>query len=226
MAAGARRWQKGAMPSDRDFVEAARLAAELRAADGGDPFAVYLERRGAGLKSEALQALDGFLAAATATAWPEARRRAFVLWLGGARDRFDDPGLVAPHPLVVGLVLPVLAAWAEAAPGDPEPHLLRGLFHDYRTGEADPETHFRRALERDPAHPRARSELARVLIDRAAGCAACGPTDAELVQTRGVWLDEAAALARGLPDEAGLLETVARLRREAGEPGRQYFFPA
>lgn len=91
------------MPSDRDFVEATRLAAGLRAAARGDPFAVYLERRGAGLKSEAPQMLDGFLA--VMTVWPTtpAWSRPGPACAGGAarraaRTSFPPSRGAAVHP--------------------------------------------------------------------------------------------------------------------------------
>lgn len=203
------------MPSQEDFTRIEALARALTPDAPGHAYGPWLAARGAGLKVQAKAALEAFLK--DALAWPDPRRRAFILWLDGVRERMDDPGVVAPHPLMTRLVLPTLRAWAESEPAAAMPHLLLGRFHSWPLDQTPPLDHFRRALERDPDLAPARRGVIHALFDRVEysqhhlpdGYLGDRAADAADMQ-------EAADLARSLPDpdEARDLTAHAAMLRD------------
>ncbi len=72
------------MPDAEDFTRIEALARSLQPGSVGHAYAPWLAARGAGLKDQARAALGAFLN--EALAWPEARRRDFVVWLDQADE--------------------------------------------------------------------------------------------------------------------------------------------
>lgn len=151
------------MPSQSDFTRIEGLASQAFPGSPASAYAPWLAARGAGLKAVAKVALEAFLK--ESEAWPEAERREFVLWLDGVRDSLDDPGAIAPQPVMMRMVLPTLRTWAAAEPQAAQPHLLLGRFHVWRLDGENRLVHFRRALERDPSLVAARRGLILALFD-------------------------------------------------------------
>ena len=73
------------------------------------PLAAYLRLMDAGLRRQALSALDAFLT--QADRWSPAARRHFTVWLLKARDRNPDWQQDLPRPFHDRLLDPVLAEW-------------------------------------------------------------------------------------------------------------------
>ncbi|MBO9707555.1 MAG: hypothetical protein J7521_05030 [Caulobacter sp.] len=122
-------------------------------------FAEYCRLRGEGLRSEALKALDAFIA--EAVVWPLAERVAFSVWVGEQRQAYrGQPEAVLPVPLFRLLVRPTLEAWAEASPGDPWPPLwLARLSSGGSTWHAPAAPFLAQALARDPDFAPARLDF-------------------------------------------------------------------
>lgn len=190
----------------------------------GHAYGPWLAARGAGLKAAAKTALEAFLA--EALTWPQQRRRDFIVWLDGVRQGLDDPGAAAPHPLMTRLVLPTLKAWTDSEPQAAMPHLLLGRFHVWTLDPTPPLEHFRRALERDAGQAAARRGVISALFDIVERNQHHLPDTYLGDRARdAASMEEAAALAQGLPDadeawdlarHAAVLRDRALRRRDDG----------
>jgi hypothetical protein len=124
---------------------------ETRRAAGVEPrwrhYAEYCRLRALGLRREALQALDTFVA--DAANWSLAERVAFAKWVGRAADH-ESNSLCLPHPLIHGLLAPAVAEQAELDPADAEAQLLLAIWGDPSGGW--PVDRYLAAIGLDPAN--------------------------------------------------------------------------
>jgi hypothetical protein len=124
---------------------------ETRRAAGVEPrwrhYAEYCRLRALGLRREALQALDTFVA--NAADWPLAERVAFAKWVGRAADH-ERQSPCLPHSLIHGLLAPAAAEQAALDPADAEARLLLAVFGD--PSGAWPVDRYRAAIALDPAN--------------------------------------------------------------------------
>lgn len=205
------------MPDAEDFTRIEALARSLQPGSVGHAYGPWLAARGAGLKDQAKAALGTFLN--EALAWPEARRRNFVVWLDQIGEQLDVRRAITPHPLMTRLVLPTLRAWAEAEPADAMAHLLLARFHDWSLDDTSQLDHYRRALERDAGLVAARRGVIHGLCDMVERNQHHLPDDYLGDRERdAASMEEAASLAEGLPDATerqGLLAHTAMLRDRA-----------
>ncbi|MBI1685643.1 hypothetical protein [Caulobacter hibisci] len=178
----------------------------------------YFRFRHHGLRREALDALDGFMAGAVT--WPLAERVVLSVWIGEKRMAYrGQPEAVLPVPLFRLLVRPTLDEWAAAAPDEPWPLVwLARLSSGGATWHAPPQPFLREALDRDPLFAPARLDLVvAVLADIAfhqheLPHAYLGEATQDLAT-----LDEARRLLVGLDDDAvaDLAPRIAWARSEA-----------
>lgn len=211
------------MPAPEDFDAAGRLAEELTSDAPWHGYGPYLAARSRGLKREAANALDAFIA--DAASWPETGARAFIEWLDGALEGFLDRGVLLPFPLRTRIVLPALRRWSDE--GSAYAAFMLGHIHNWKSDETAPLKYFELALERDPAMDRARAGLLGARLDHVhfnqhhlpdEYLGDRGEDIAFLNEQRGVvagftdpalgqpWLDEIAVLearARGERDDGG-----------------------
>jgi hypothetical protein len=140
------------------------LAEDASEHPGWSGAADYFRLRHQGLRREALEALDVFIAGAVT--WPLAERAAFAAWIGEKRQAYrGQPEAVLPVPLFRLLVRPSLEEWASAKPADPWPLVLQArLSSGGSTWHAPPEPFLRQALARDPLFVPARIDLARAIL--------------------------------------------------------------
>ncbi len=202
------------------------LAEDASEHPGWSGLSDYFRFRHQGLRREALEALDVFMAGAVT--WPLAQRVTLVVWIGEKRMAYrGQPEAVLPVPLFRLLVRPTLEEWASAKPFDPWPLVwLARLSSGGSTWHAPPQPFLREALERDPLFAPARLDLvAAVLADIAfhqheLPDAYLGDARADLAA-----LGEARGLLAGLDDDAvadfapriawARSEALAWLEREA-----------
>ncbi len=194
------------------------LAEDASEHPGWSGVADYFRLRHQGLRREALDALDAFVAGAVS--WPLAERAAFAAWIGEKRLAYrGQPEAVLPVPLFRLLVRPALEEWAASKPADPWPLVwLARLSSGGSTWHAPPAPFLREALERDPLFAPARLDLVdAVLADIAfhqheLPDAYLGDAQADLAT-----LDEARRLLIGLDEDtvADLAPRIAWARSEA-----------
>jgi hypothetical protein len=175
-------------------------------------YRAYCRLRAAGLRQEALQTLDGFVA--EAAGWPVAERFAFARWLAGKADFEWNPPLL-PEPLVRNLLAQSAAEQAARDPADPEARMLLGFFGDAASPDAiAPLDHYRAAHALDPANPVVGEVLVRAVLKGVAysqhelpfGYLGAPEEDVDL-------LDEALATATGT-DWGGQHLALLEYRRE------------
>lgn len=132
---------------------ARRFAAQPATADLGQHYLL----RERGLRKEAFQALESFVACARQ--WTEPDQRDFaqeILELHLARPEIHQ---LLPSPLLEKLLLPLLKRWRDSEPEDGRPLAWLALL-----GQPEPELLLRQALQLDPASPLARELLVRHLL--------------------------------------------------------------
>lgn len=110
-------------------------------------YAEYCRLRARGLRREALQALNAFLA--DAADWSLAERVAFAKWVGRAADH-ESNSLCLPHPLLRELLVPAAAEQAGLDPADAEAQLLLAVWADPSGGW--PVDRYLAAIALDPAN--------------------------------------------------------------------------
>lgn len=113
----------------------------------------YCGTRARGLRGPAFKQLNEFIA--DARRWPSADARTFVAWLMA----LPQSGWAVPHPLLEGIVKPVLREWKAEEPTCALPHLWLGLL------ERDAAL-LALAAELDPSDPTAAVQLADWELDR------------------------------------------------------------
>lgn len=140
------------------------LAEDAFEHPGWSGVADYFRLRHQGLRREALEALDAFVAGAVS--WPLADRVAFADWIGEKRLAYrGQPEAVLPVPLFRLLVRPTLEEWADAKPADPWPLVWQArLSSGGSTWHAPPAPFLRQALARDPLCVPARVDLVRAIL--------------------------------------------------------------
>jgi hypothetical protein len=140
------------------------LAEDASEHPGWSGAADYFRLRHQGLRREALEALDTFVA--EAVSWPLADRVAFAAWIGEKRLAYrGQPEAVLPVPLFRLLVRPALEEWVAAKPADPWPLVwLARLSSGGATWHAPPAPFLRQALARDPLCVPARVDLVRAIL--------------------------------------------------------------
>ena len=110
-----------------------------------------------GLRRESFRALERFLK--VAREWTESHRRQFVEGLIELHLDHPEVHQLLSTPLTQGLLLPVLLRWRESEPNDASPLTWLAALK-----QPNSEALLRRAVELDPANPRARSLLVEYLL--------------------------------------------------------------
>ena len=137
------------MPYDSDMDLLILLAGEARKNDAWLEFSRFCERRGQGVRAEAMEHLDQFMRAAAC--WSFDGRMVFSQWVLWRSRKFCDDRIVLPHSLREQFIIPTLRHWSETASRAAEPRLWLGILRC-----DDPSHHLEQALELDPS-----CELAR-----------------------------------------------------------------
>lgn len=138
-----------------NFEGLAQLAAQLRTDSRLNELARYCELRETGLRREAFQALDNFLAAALSSTIEE--QRELAIHVLGAHARITAAHQFLSHPLKERFLVPVLNAWCMAEPRNPIPFGELGVL------QRDADT-LRQALEFAPANDRVRRCLTALVL--------------------------------------------------------------
>ncbi len=125
---------------------------------GWTAYSQYCLLREKGLRKEAFQQLNTFLA--TAIKWSLDQKIAFVKFLFPFFETMKYADLdTFPHPLSEKMVKPTLVAWCDVEQTDSSPFRWYGKY--YKS-----EPHLLRALDLNPADDRARQTLLNEWIDR------------------------------------------------------------
>jgi hypothetical protein len=142
--------------SDIDRLPAVARRAEER--PEWRAYAEFCDLRGRGIRKQALERLDRFIA--EAATWPFDRRLDFVTWILRESKAFRDRGSCLPQPLLASLIVPTVRSWRENAPEDAEPSLWLGLLRC-----DNPSRHLEEALELDATCNEARKTLVKWILE-------------------------------------------------------------
>jgi hypothetical protein len=150
------------------------ITAEASAKEAWSAYARYCRDREAGLRRQAFQHLETFLA--SAKSWSFDQRSEFANWLCSRINEFgesDSCGLI-PRPLAEQLVVPTLREWAARDTTDSIPCRWLGMFFSgvvypglragLSTGASDAYSLLREALRRNPNDDHARIRLIEMIV--------------------------------------------------------------
>lgn len=117
-------------------------------------FALYLERRAQGRRSEALTILEEFVK--LAENWPFENRRSLLLWLGEKNEFRPFGSILIPQPLMLRVVVPTASEYLACDPHSSRANFLYAIFAAPLDAKANPLEYLRNAVDLDPTQQAAR----------------------------------------------------------------------